>query len=225
MNAWFDSLGPIAWPLASFSALALGLVIERLAFFIGLDRLTDVERRNILALASSGHWPELRDYLDTLSGMVANGLRLLLSHKEYPHDRVEYVAALWLTEQRRKLQAHLRWLGLLAVASPLLGLLGTVLGMITAFQDLAAHTGPVSPSVLANGLQQAMLTTAFGLIIAIPALIAGHAFRIWADAYLASMEYLLNRVHLAIDGVALEEHFGVRDSEKTIHSCLREETA
>jgi biopolymer transport protein ExbB len=225
MNAWFDALGPMAWPLAVLSALNLALILERLVFFVTLDRLTAGRRRNILELAGRGRWSELRDCLDTMTGMAAQGVKLLLSHRERTRESVEDIAAVWLTEQKRKLHAHLRWLALVAVASPLLGLLGTVLGMIGAFQDFAAHTGPVTPAVLANGLQQAMLTTAFGLVITIPALIACHAFRIWAGAYLESLENLLNRVHLAMEGIVIEDLVGARTSKKMIRAGLTEEAA
>lgn len=225
MNAWFDSLGPMAWPLVILSALSLALILERLVFFIALDRLTAARKRHILELAGRGQWSQLRDYLDTMAGMAAQGVKLLLSHRERARESVEDIAAVWLTEQKRKLQAHLRWLALVAVASPLLGLLGTVLGMIGAFQDLAAYTGPVTPAVLANGLQQAMLTTAFGLIIAIPALIASHGFRIWAGAYLESLDNLLNRVHFAMEGIVIEDPIGARSSNKAIRAGLTEEAA
>lgn len=223
MNTWLDLLGPVAWPLVVFSVLTFSLILERLAFYIGRDRLTGVQRRTILALAEGQQWFELESLLGTLPRTAANGVMLLLTHRGQQRDRIEQVATLWLVEQKSKLVAHLRWLMLLAIASPLLGLLGTVVGMIEAFQDLAAHTGPVSPSVLANGLQQAMLTTAFGLIIAIPALIAGHAFRIWADSQLESWEFLLNRVHLAIEDVETDLCTDPKASVKTIRGSLQGE--
>jgi|GEM_PF-6588045 len=169
MNNWLDLLSPMAWPLAIFSNLTLALVLEHQVFFISLGRLTKLRQLNILELANSGYWQEFRNYLDTLQGMTAKGLKLLLTHRECPRARLEHVAALWLTEQRRKRQAHLRLLALFAVASPLFGLLGTILGMTTAIQNLAAHAVPVSSS---------MMATAIGLVITIPALITSHTFRI-----------------------------------------------
>ncbi len=224
MNTWFNLLGPMAWPLVVFSILTLSLILERLAFYIGRDRLSGGQRRTILDLAGSRQWLKLENFLGGLPDTVANGLKLLVTNRDQPRDRVEQIVTLWLVEQRSKLEAHLRWLMLLAIASPLLGLLGTVLGMIEAFQDLAAHTGPVSPALLAKGLQQAMLTTAFGLIIAIPALIAGHAFRIWAGSQLESWEYLLNRVHLAIEDVTYANCTGENTSEITSSGNLQGES-
>lgn len=70
------------------------------------------------------------------------------------------------------MQQHIRLLELTAMISPLLGLLGTVLGMIRAFQELAMAEGAANASLLAGGIWQALLTTAAGLIVAIPAAIA-----------------------------------------------------
>lgn len=71
-----------------------------------------------------------------------------------------------------RMLSQIRTLELIAAVSPLLGLLGTVLGMIQSFRDLAIAEGAANASLLAGGIWQALLTTAAGLIVAIPALIA-----------------------------------------------------
>jgi Biopolymer transport proteins len=78
---------------------------------------------------------------------------------------IERVGAAELT----RLSRHMRLLDVIAVASPLLGLLGTVLGMIEAFRDLELAGGGANAATLAGGIWQALLTTAMGLIVAIPA--------------------------------------------------------
>ncbi len=71
-----------------------------------------------------------------------------------------------------QMQRHIRLLELIAMVSPLLGLLGTVLGMIQSFQELALAEGAANASLLAAGIWQALLTTAAGLLVAIPAAVA-----------------------------------------------------
>jgi biopolymer transport protein ExbB len=73
-----------------------------------------------------------------------------------------------------RLRRHLRTLEVIAAVSPLLGLLGTVLGMIQSFQDLELAGGAANASVLAGGIWQALLTTAAGLTVAIPAAVAAN---------------------------------------------------
>lgn len=75
-------------------------------------------------------------------------------------------------EQLESMQSHLRSLEVIASISPLLGLLGTVLGMINAFQQMELAGSQVSPSVLSGGVWEALLTTAVGLAIAIPVVVA-----------------------------------------------------
>ena len=70
----------------------------------------------------------------------------------------------------------MKTLEVIANISPLMGLLGTVIGMVQAFNKVAEYSGQVDPSVLAGGIWEALLTTAFGLAIAIPALTAHHLF-------------------------------------------------
>ena len=79
-------------------------------------------------------------------------------------------------EEMAQMNRFIRPLELIAMVSPLLGLLGTVLGMIQSFQELAAAEGAANASVLAGGIWQALLTTAAGLIVAIPAAVAAGLF-------------------------------------------------
>jgi biopolymer transport protein ExbB len=86
------------------------------------------------------------------------------------------------------LQKHLRLLDLIGMISPLLGLLGTVMGMIQAFQNLAAAEGAANASILAGGIWEALLTTAAGLIVAIPASLAAGLMADRADRAAAAAE-------------------------------------
>ena len=76
----------------------------------------------------------------------------------------------------KKIESFLPTLDIIAQVSPLLGLLGTVIGMISSFNQLELGGSLVDPSVLAGGIWTALLTTAIGLIVAIPALISHHYF-------------------------------------------------
>ena len=98
-----------------------------------------------------------------------------------------------------KLNARIRTLELIAMVSPLLGLLGTVIGMIEIFGSqggdggMGAVPGGGNPAQLANGISIALYNTAFGLIVAIPALIFWRYFRARVDDYLLSMELAAER--------------------------------
>jgi biopolymer transport protein ExbB len=78
---------------------------------------------------------------------------------------------------------------LIAGLSPLIGLLGTVVGMVKAFQQVATTQGAVDPSLLAGGIWEALLTTVDGLVVAIPALIVHHALDQRIKRYAYEMDY------------------------------------
>ena len=93
-------------------------------------------------------------------------------------------------------ERYLNALGTIASAAPLLGLLGTVIGMIEIFGASGASTGTggANPQDLAHGISIALYNTAFGLMVAIPALIAYRHFRGKADAYILQMEQAADRI-------------------------------
>ncbi|MCV2869208.1 MotA/TolQ/ExbB proton channel family protein [Defluviimonas sp. WL0002] len=103
-----------------------------------------------------------------------------------------------------RMTRHIRLLELIAVISPLLGLLGTVTGMIQSFQELAAAEGAANASVLAGGIWQALLTTAAGLVVAIPAAIAASILSGRAEGAAAMIEQSVGALLVAADGHRLE---------------------
>ncbi len=199
MNAWLDTLGVVAWPLVVCSVIGLAVLLERLWFFVRTWRMP-VTAAALVGRFESDGMASIEEYLLRRRHPWRQGFRLLIEHRSHSSALREQVVGLWVAEQRLSHMANLRWLTIVAVISPLLGLLGTVLGMIDAFAALVAHSGPVQPAVLADGLQQAMFTTAVGLIIAVPALAAAHVFRLWGEARVGHLQLLLNHVHLAFDG-------------------------
>lgn len=93
---------------------------------------------------------------------------------------------------KRKLESHLTTLSVISQVAPLLGLLGTVLGMVRAFLAVQQAGGTVDPSSLAGGIWEALLTTVFGLSVAIPAYLAWHGFERLVNGRLEALEELLD---------------------------------
>lgn len=102
-------------------------------------------------------------------------------------------------EEVSRMNSLIRLLELIAMVAPLLGLLGTVLGMIQSFQELELAQGAANASVLAGGIWQALLTTAAGLLVAIPAAVAAGLFAARIDAAAQAIESAAGRL-LLIDG-------------------------
>ena len=91
---------------------------------------------------------------------------------------------------------HIRLLELIAMVSPLLGLLGTVLGMIQSFQELELAAGAANASLLAGGIWQALLTTAAGLVVAIPAAVGASLLAARAEAGAQQIEDVIARIQV-----------------------------
>lgn len=108
-----------------------------------------------------------------ISAIALCGLTKLDKGKAVVEEAIQFEGK----TQIEKLWQNLSYLGDIAVIAPMLGLLGTILGMIEAFNYQAFKAGIIKPVILAQGLSKAMITTAFGLIIAVPVLILYSYFR------------------------------------------------
>lgn len=164
--------GPIMYLLAVLSVLAVTVLISKLVQFQILRLWSGGDREEALWMWRNGQRGAAVDALSdaanpsTAIARYAMQLRLggNLSDAE-AREEVERVAALFLD----RLSSGLRLLSAIAMLSPLIGLLGTVIGMIDAFQALEGAGNKVDPSILSGGIWVALLTTAAGLVVAIPA--------------------------------------------------------
>ncbi|GAA4421621.1 MotA/TolQ/ExbB proton channel family protein [Acidovorax lacteus] len=190
------------WPLIACSIVALALIVER---FISLKtarvappRLLD---EAMTVSAKTLPPPDVVNQLaqnSALGEVLASGLRTLLVNPQA--SEADLRAAMEGTGRAvaHRLERYLSALATIASAAPLLGLLGTVIGMIEIF-GAQVSTGGLNqaisgnPGQLAHGISIALYNTAFGLIVAIPALIFWRYFRSRVDAYLLTLELASER--------------------------------
>lgn len=189
-----SQLGYLTFPLLLCSLVTLALLLEKLVVLTAESLRTRKVNNDAPVLGGSSK-PLL----------VARGINLLCHHGEEQRSLREEIAAIWLSAQRNKLSSGIRLLQVMALVTPLLGLLGTVLGLIQVFENLSDHRGPIEPSLLADGLGLAMHTTAVGLIIALPALAGAHGFQIWIDRIIYRVEHGMNQMNLFMDGVDMRK--------------------
>ena len=170
MNEFITAGGPFMWPLLACSVLIISISIEkswflqnRLVLPIGLSRqVINLLENNLLTKKQS---IEISN-LSSLGFLLINCIK----YKDLPRDNLESKIEEKAIEVKYILERRLSMLGTIATISPLLGLLGTVVGMITAFTGLTETSG-ANPDLLAAGISQALITTAFGLLIAVPGLV------------------------------------------------------
>ena len=202
MEGLMDTLisgGPVIGVLLVLSIVSLAVIALKatqlrgvLAGREGRGRVFDLwargDRKAALAEVEDGATPADRLLSHAMSGLAA-GLR----------DKVLDADLEWRgNAEMATLGRHIRLLELIAVISPLLGLLGTVLGMIRSFQELALAEGAANASLLAGGIWEALLTTAAGLIVAIPAAIAAALFATRVDSVGQEMEVAVGQL-LAVE--------------------------
>ncbi|CAE6960037.1 MotA/TolQ/ExbB proton channel family protein [Vibrio campbellii] len=199
--------GLMTWPLMICSALTVMIIAERLfQVFISLGVGKRAIRQKLTNLDPTNN-KDIEALADELSGkrpLLYRGVAMLLAHHSFSKSLREDAASIWLQEKRHQLHSGLRLLTLIGVISPLIGLLGTVLGLIDMFKGIASSTGNITPNDLADGLGLAMRTTAAGLIVALPAISGAQLIGLWADRVIAKLEHTLNYVNLWLEGISLQ---------------------
>ena len=183
------------WPLLLCSVVALTLIIERFASLRSariappslLDEVLGVTSQS---LPSAEVVNKLADN-SLLGQLLAAGLRAVVAEPRIPDARLRQTFELAGRAAIHKLERYLNTLGTIATAAPLLGLLGTVVGMIEIFGSQSPTGG--NPAQLAHGISIALYNTAFGLIIAIPSLMCYRYFRGLVEAYVLELEQASER--------------------------------
>ena len=170
MNEFITAGGIFMWPLLACSVLIIAFSIERSWF---------LQKRLICPDGLSNQIKTLMDndmidkrHAEEISNLSSLGFLLIncIKYKNLPRENLESKIEEKATEVQYSLERNLTMLGTTATISPLIGLLGTGVGMITAFTGLTETSG-ANPDLLAAGISQALITTAFGLLIAVPGLV------------------------------------------------------
>ena len=204
------------WPLLACSVLAVAIIAERAYYFwrlrfnyekfnLGLKNLLSKRKLKEALLSCRKHpnpVPRIAEqYLKNLKNDTLRG-EILKKEGSFALEKIE-----------TRLQA----LAAITHIAPLLGLLGTVTGLVTAFHQIEILGGQVQPSDLAAGIWEALITTVYGLVIAIPAMAAYHGFESVADKVARRMQFIISE---------LDEFFGKHSASefKTEDPELAEKT-
>jgi biopolymer transport protein ExbB len=179
------------------SIAALAIVIERLSSLRAsrvvpprlLDEVISVTRANLPAADVVNKLAEN----SVLGTVLASGMRAVVAEPRIAESGLRGVFESAGRAAVHRMERYLNALGTIASAAPLLGLMGTVIGMIEIFGS-QAPTGANNPALLAHGISVALYNTAFGLMVAIPSLMFYRYFRGLIDAYTLEMEQAADRL-------------------------------
>lgn len=202
--------GPVMWPIILCSIGALAIVLERLWSLQSMRVIPRELTAKVWKLVESGQLTdkhvEALAQNSALGQILAAGLANRHRSREIIKEAIEDTGRHVVHE----LERFLNMLGTIAAVSPLLGLLGTVTGIIEAF-DAIQTQGVGDPRVLSGGIGEALITTAAGLIVAIPALMGHRYLRGRVDALVIAMEKEALKLVQAIDESRTATDAGARD--------------
>jgi biopolymer transport protein ExbB len=169
------SESPVLIALIALSVVTCGVIIERAYYYWTRRGDTAHIAREVLQRMRRGDIKEAVWACEHARHPAAATMRVVLAAPGESNDELDERLVVTLSEQKLVLERNLNVLGTMAVTAPLVGLLGTVWGIMRAFHDMAL-VGSAAPTVVAGGIAEALITTAVGLVVAVPSLIAYNHF-------------------------------------------------
>ncbi|MGE5507985.1 MAG: MotA/TolQ/ExbB proton channel family protein [Chitinophagales bacterium] len=187
------------WPLLFCSILALAIVLDRLwFFFVGTRGENEDLVSQALAALSGGRRLEAMQIIRKEKGVTNSILSAALAHADEPAQFVQEAMARAGRDELVRMQRGLGTLEAIVSVAPLLGLLGTVTGIIRTFNVIGGLQGLQSPAEVAPGIAEALFTTAFGLMIATPAQFFSSIFNAQVERRVAQINNRAGQVLLAL---------------------------
>ena len=182
--------GPIVWPILLIALTALGMVIYKAIFLQRVHGNTDRIMNQVMVGAENGDWPSCQKVIQEHSGKgwpVVHVVRAGFEQRESDRETIESVLQEAILKELPGIQRGLAILAVLGAVAPLLGLLGTVTGMIDTFRIITLF-GTSDPKLMSGGISEALVTTELGLIVAIPIMLLHTLLSRRADHIIADME-------------------------------------
>jgi len=186
--------GPIMVPIGICSIIAVGYFIERLGALSSARLLPATFKEGITGAMESGPAQALAYCEARPKVAIARVFAAALRRFDEPRLDVEHAAETASAREIGMMTRRLRPFAVITAIAPLLGLLGTVIGIIDAFQVLSLQKGMGKPEMLAAGISQALVATAAGLCVAIPAQVAYYWLRSKVERFAGELEIVFAEV-------------------------------
>ena len=183
-----NSGGIIGWVIMALGAVAILLVILRVFFLLGASKSTGVLAKQALEKLLAGGKDEALAFMKAKKGSTARVIKSTIRNLDREREHIEDIVSEAILHESGRLDRFGSVILVVAAVAPLLGLLGTVTGMIATF-DIITEFGTGDPKLLSGGISIALVTTELGLIVAIPVLMLGNLLGGWAERIKDSMEH------------------------------------
>lgn len=191
--------GPILWIIMVLFFLAAVIIVERILFFKKIRVDEEKLFSRVRSAIEKKHYDEALSICDTNESPLSSLMKSGINHRHFPKHVQKEILQEKANQEVPALEKHLSSLGTISHVSPLLGLLGTVTGNISSFGLLGGSVSVSDPGLLATGISQALVTTAAGLIVAIPAVIFFNFLVSKVDLILIRMENQVNEMILLLN--------------------------
>ena len=180
--------GPIMWLIVVCSVVALGVFLERLLYLHRASIAVGDLLRGLSNILRKGDYAEALQECATTPGPVARVAHAVILRHARPRTELREIAEEAGQLEVPKLERNLPLLATIAYGTPLLGLLGTLLGLLSAFETIAAQSGYATAADIADGVYLSLLTSASSLAVAIPAFVAYSYLSARVNALIHDME-------------------------------------
>ncbi|HVF84752.1 MAG TPA: MotA/TolQ/ExbB proton channel family protein [Abditibacteriaceae bacterium] len=193
----FQSGGWMMLPLLALSLFSTALIIERVLVFRQIGALSPHLASRLEMLCEENHFDEALQLCERTNGPLAACCAVTIRHRDARPERIERLVEATGQEYFLRLERGLNWLDTATTISPLLGLLGTIVGMIGAFNAIAAQSSASAPGnndAVLRGVAEALYATAFGIVIAVVCFIAYNAFAARLRTVTAETEQAVTRL-------------------------------
>ena len=187
----FGKGGPFMWPILAILIAGLVLIGERLYSLLSTQKWGESFASDVTNQLESAGALEAQTMCEQGKGPISNLLLTGLENLEKDPDSIEKVIDTRANVEMSFLEKNMTWIALCIAIAPMLGFLGTVWGMVGAFEEIAAADN-ISASIVAEGISEALLTTAFGLVVAVILQILQNAVLYTIDNQVVAMQKSVN---------------------------------
>ncbi len=188
MAGFISKGGVLVIPILLCSVVALAIFVERLIYFARMRSHGQGLAQRVVNLLRQGQYIKASQKASQSNSPMGRILAAAMEVKDQDREILETVMVNATEKEVRDLSSYIQALATIGNIAPLLGLFGTVIGMIKAFMVIQEMGGKVNAAVLAGGIWEAMLTTAFGLAVALPTMVAHSYLVARVDQYEARLQ-------------------------------------
>lgn len=189
----------VMWILIALSVVSITIMVERAIFFSGKRPNVEQMIQKIKELLRKQDFKEARKYLSGLKGISPTIAHAALEEASHGIHATEEAASSARIREKLRLEKNLAYLGTVGNNAPFVGLFGTVIGIIQAFNDLSLNATGGASTVMA-GVSEALVATAIGLLVAIPAVVAFNTFQRRIKTLMGDSDAL---VHTILSGLEI----------------------